>query len=236
MKDTKKISVVIAAYNEEPRIANVLKVVEHHPLIDEVIVVNDGSKDGTSDVVKKFDVRLIENEQNMGKTMTVKRGIEAAKNDLIMMLDADLVGLDSDAIVKLAKPVLNSQVDWTLSLRGNSLLIYKLMGIDFVSGERVIPKEFFDDSYIWSMPKMGYSLETLLNKSLLNHKTTFCSVNIPELTITNKSGKVGLIKGIKGEIKMLGQIAKVMPVHKLFAMIITMARLNYKYQKTLINN
>ena len=56
----RKISVVIAAYNEGPRIAAVLKIVENHPLVDEVIVINDGSSDNTSDVAKKFNITFEE--------------------------------------------------------------------------------------------------------------------------------------------------------------------------------
>lgn len=227
----KKISVVIAAYNEEPRIATVLGVVENHPLIDEVIVVNDGSKDNTVDVIKKFNVTLIDNEQNMGKTLSVKRGIEAARNEIIMLLDADLKGLDAGTIEKLARPVLDEKVDWTLSLRGNSFSYMKLAGMDWVSGERVITKKLLSDPLIWSMPKVGFGLETLMNKSLLAHKTKFHSVYLPELKITNKAAKVGFIKGWIGEVKMLGQIARVMPLPLVFWQFLTMARLSRKYKK-----
>lgn len=232
MKYTKKISVVMAAYNEEPRIGTVLQAIENHPLIDEIIVVNDGSKDNTSEVAKRFNVTLIENEQNIGKTMTVKRGIETARNGLIMLLDADLLGLDADSVTKLAKPVLDNQVDWTLSLRKNSLTIMKLLGVDWISGERVIPKELLLDPLIWSKPKIGFGLETLINISLLKKKKTFRSVYLPELTIIHKAKKIGFIQGVKGEIKMFGQIFKILPFHKMIGQFINMAYLNHKYRKT----
>lgn len=224
-----KISVVIAAYNEEPRIANVLKVVERHPLINEVIVVDDGSNDNTSDVVKKYDVTLIKNQHNLGKTLSVKKGIEAAKNDLIMMLDADLIGLDGGAINELAKPVLDGDVDWTLSLRGNSFRLMKLAKIDWVSGERVVPKQLLLDNLIWSRPDIGYGLEALMNKSLLGKNKTFRSVYLADLTIAHKSDKVGWIKGIKQELRMIFQIAKVVPMHQFLWQFVQMSRLNRKY-------
>ncbi len=222
----KKISVVIAAYNEEPRIAEVLRVVEHHPLIDEVIVVNDGSKDDTSNVVKQFDVKLIENEKNMGKTLSVKRGIEAAKNELIMLLDADLKGLTAMAVESLARPVLDGDVDWTLSLRGNSGGVMKLLHMDWVSGERVVPKRLLLDPLIWSRPDVGYGLETLMNKSLLTAKKTFKSVYIPSLLITKKAEKIGKVQGWKDEIKMIRQISRVLPLPKVIWQFLTMAYRN----------
>lgn len=228
---SKQISVIIAAYNEESRIAKVLKEVEHHPLINEVIVVNDGSQDKTSDVVRKFDVKLIENEKNLGKTLSVKKGIAAAKNDLIMLLDADLKGLNAESITKLAKPVLDGQVDWTLSLRGNSFGYMKFFKMDWVSGERVIPKELLADPLIWSRPKIGFGLETLMNKSLLDHHRTFRSVYLPHVTITSKADKVGWLKGNIGEFKMVSQISKVMPLYKVLGQFIKMAWLNKKYSQ-----
>lgn len=226
-----KISVVIAAYNEEPRIAQVLKVVEHHPLIDEVIVVNDGSIDNTSDIVRKFDVKLIENGKNLGKTLSVKKGIEASKNSLIMMLDADLRGLDSFAIEELTKPVINGQVDWTLSVRSNSLPIMKLVKMDWVSGERVIPKKLLADPLIWSRPDIGYGLEALMNKSLISSRSTFISVYLPNVTIANKADKIGFIKGWLADIKMVVQISKVIPFYKFIWQFVKMAYLNRKYAR-----
>lgn len=222
----KKISVIIAAYNEEPRIAEVLKIVEHHPLIDEVIVVNDGSKDNTSKVVKKFDVKLIENEKNMGKTLSVKRGIEAAKNELIMLLDADLKGLTTQAVESLAKPVLNGEVDWTLSLRKNSLGIYRFLKMDWISGERVVPKNLLMDPLIWSRPDVGYGLETLMDRSLLATGRTFRSVYLPSLIITKKAEKIGKLQGFKDEIKMIKQITRVLPLPKVIWLFLTMAYRN----------
>lgn len=231
MKDAKKISVIIAAYNEEPRIANVLSVVEHHPLIDEIIVINDGSQDKTVEVIRKFNVKLIDNEKNMGKTLSVKRGIEAAKNNLIMLLDADLNGLNAESIDKLARPVLDGRVDWTLSLRGNSFGFMRLMHMDWVSGERLVPKQLLLDQLIWSRPDIGYGLETLMNRSLLSRGATFQSVYLKELRITNKSKKNGLVKGLRDEIRMLRQIMKVASLHEIIWQFITMSRLNRKYNK-----
>ena len=230
-KQNKKISVVMAAWNEEPRIGNVLKVVKNHPLIDEIIVIDDGSKDKTSEVAKKYGVRLIQNEQNMGKTLSVKKGIEAAKNELVFLLDADLNGLTLDDVSRLAEPVLDGEVDWTLSIRGNSVGFMKFAKMDWISGERIVPKELLADPYIWSRSNISYGLETLMNESFLNRKTTFRSVYLPNLTITHKAEKDGFIKGWTGEFRMFSQMSKVLPIYRIFWQFITMARLNKKYSR-----
>lgn len=224
----KKISVIIAAYNEEERIGKVLKIVENHPLIDEVIVVNDGSKDDTSKIVQEFNVKLIENEKNMGKTLSVKVGIERAKNDIIMLLDADLKGLTTGAVEKLAKPVIDGEVDWTISLRKNSANFMKFLHMDWISGERVVPKKMLLAPLIWSRPDVGYGLETLMNKALLDSGATFKSVYLPTVLITKKSEKIGIIQGWKDEYKMIKSITRVLPFHKMIGQFIKMAFLNGK--------
>ena len=57
-----------------------------------------------------------------------------------MCLDADLKHLTAANITELAEPVLSEHFDMSISVRKNSFAIYRWLGLDFVSGERVIPK------------------------------------------------------------------------------------------------
>ena len=229
--ENKKVSVIIAAYNEEPRIAEVLSVLANHPLIDEVIVVNDGSVDKTSDIVKRFNTTLIENKINMGKTFSVKRGLEKSKNEVILFLDADLVGLTKQNINDLVKPVLNGQAECTLSLRGNSSGYMKLFKVDWLSGERAVKKCLLNDHLIWSKLEIGFSLETLMNKSLIDRGLAFQSINLPNLKITHKPDKIGFFRGWYGELKMINQIFKVLPPNEVIYQFLKMSYLNKKIKK-----
>ncbi len=226
-----KISVVIAALNEAPRISDVLKIVTKSPLIDEIIVVNDGSTDNTSEIVKKFNVILIENKNNIGKTLSVKKGLEKSKNDIIMLLDADLQGLSVKSIESLIEPVQRGLVDWTLSLRSNSFRIMRLMKMDWLSGERVIPKDLLKDPYIWSHPNIGYSLETLINISLLEKRKKFRSIYLKNVINTRKSQKVGFLKGTYKDFEVIYQVSRVLPFYKFIWQFIKMSYLNKKYCK-----
>src|SRR3989344_769628 len=91
----KKISIVIPAYNEEKRIGKTLqRCLEYIKLKKdkfEIIVVNDGSKDKTAEIVKKFkNVKLTSHFPNYGKGYAVRKGILKAKGDYILFSDADL--------------------------------------------------------------------------------------------------------------------------------------------------
>lgn len=96
----KSVSIVIPAYNEAQRIGVTLERIERHfsglARKFELIVVDDGSTDGTASVVSAFQcihptpVRLLRNPKNAGKGMSVRRGVLEAKGDLILFSDADL--------------------------------------------------------------------------------------------------------------------------------------------------
>lgn len=92
-------SFIIPAYNESERLTSslpkVLDYVRQQGLQAEVIVVNDGSNDGTADVVRKFaatnpEVRLLENPGNRGKGYSVRNGMLHAKGEVMLFTDADL--------------------------------------------------------------------------------------------------------------------------------------------------
>jgi len=231
-----KVCVIIAAFDEEPRIGGVLSVVANHPLIDEVIVVNDGSFDKTSEVVKKFNAILIENEISIGKTASCKRGLVEAKNEVILFLDADLTGLTEQNIYDLLKPVLEGYADFTLSLRANSAFHMKLLKIDCLSGERAVRKDLLSNPLIWSKSHIGYSMEILMNKSLLDSKAVFISIKLPNLKLVTKSGKVGFLKGFCGEVKMISQIFRAMPFNQVIYQFLKMSYLNRKTRKSLISS
>jgi glycosyltransferase involved in cell wall biosynthesis len=231
-----KVSVIIAACNEEPRIGRVLSVVTAHPLIDEVIVVNDGSFDKTSEVVKKYNIKLIENGVNIGKTASCKRGLNEAKNEVILFLDADLIGLSGQNINDLVSPVIDGHADCTLSLRANSAVYMKLLKVDCLSGERAVRKDLLEDPLIWSKPQIGYSMEILMNKSLINNRAVFISIKLPNLKIVTKSGKVGVFKGLCSELKMINQIFKALSFNQVLHQFLKMSYLSRKTKKKLVSS
>ena len=89
-----KISVVIPAYNETQTIRKILARVQDTNLVDEILVVDDGSTDGTRDVLKELDgsgsIRVVLHDKNQGKGAAVMTGVRQASGDVIIIQDADL--------------------------------------------------------------------------------------------------------------------------------------------------
>lgn len=89
-----KLSVIIPVYNEFESIQVILKRVQEQNLAYEIIAVDDGSRDGTRDILKELDgkdgVRVILHERNKGKGAAVRTGMQAAQGDILIIQDADL--------------------------------------------------------------------------------------------------------------------------------------------------
>jgi len=208
--NSSKISCIICAFNEAPRIAAVLAVVSAHPLLNEIIVVDDGSTDNTAEIVQRFSaVKLISYPVNQGKSFAMATGVAQAQNDILMLLDADLTGLGMEQITSLAMPVLTGNTDVCLSLRQNSLLIFRAIGLDFVSGERVISKSLLSEvlEEIHRLPRFG--IEVFMNHQIIARQLSIQVIRWPHVTQSRKTEKLGLLKGMLAEWRMIIDLLQV---------------------------
>ncbi len=109
-----KLSVIIPVYNEVESIETILTRVHDTKLTHEIIVVDDGSKDGTRDKLKTLDgkknVRVILHEVNQGKGAAVRTGMAAAQGDILLIQDADLE-YDPRDYPELLKPIQEGLAD-----------------------------------------------------------------------------------------------------------------------------
>jgi hypothetical protein len=202
------ISCIIPAYNEASRIGSVLSVVT--PLlgtaIQEIIVVDDGSTDGTGDVVKKFSgVEFISHPVNRGKNNAIISGIKAAKNDFLLFVDADMYDLTPQNILDLTEPVREGKVDCTIAIFKNSAKFSQFIGfgIDYLSGQRVLPKSLLLKNIDAIAPLPSLGLEVFINRLLVQNKCKIKIISWRNVSNTTNPQKAGsLLKGIRKEAKM----------------------------------
>ncbi|MET8474226.1 bifunctional polysaccharide deacetylase/glycosyltransferase family 2 protein [Streptomyces sp. NPDC006422] len=108
---TRPVSVIVPAYNEKECIANTVNslMAGSHPI--EVIVVDDGSSDGTADIVESLghpNVRVVRQE-NAGKSAALNNGVRHARHDIVVMMDGDTV-FEPDTVARLVQPFADPEV------------------------------------------------------------------------------------------------------------------------------
>lgn len=106
-----KISVIIPVYNEKKTILDILKEVKKVELEKEIIVVDDGSTDGTRDILKNIkdkEIKVILQPRNYGKGYAIRTGIKHVSGDIIIIQDADLEYNPQD-YYKLVKPIIQGK-------------------------------------------------------------------------------------------------------------------------------
>ncbi|MFG2099198.1 glycosyltransferase family 2 protein [Micromonospora echinaurantiaca] len=108
-----KLSVLMPVYNEEARVADAVKqaLAVDYPCAVELVVVDDGSRDGTGEILRRADdarLRVITHARNAGKGAAIKTAVDSAEGDYMVILDADLE-YDPQDIPKLLDPVLDGR-------------------------------------------------------------------------------------------------------------------------------
>lgn len=201
---------VIPAYNEGKTIGNVIKVVKEVNCIKDIIVVSDGSTDNTVEISKKMGAKVIELKKNLGKGGALKAGLEEADGEVILFLDADLVGLKKEHIIKLVKPVLDKEADMTVGIFDKGRIVTDIAQkiAPFLSGQRAVSKKVIDD--ISNLEVTRYGVEVALTKYVENSNLIVKQIVLEDLTHVMKEEKLGLIKGFTARMKMYFDIIKYM--------------------------
>lgn len=105
-----QVSVIIPALNESATIASIVKFALQSPLVGEVIVVDDGSIDGTPEIALDAGAQVLTSTM-LGKGVSMEEGAHAANFETVLYLDGDLQGLSEDLIARMCGPLLNDEAD-----------------------------------------------------------------------------------------------------------------------------
>lgn len=230
----KLLSIIIPAYNEEYRLPNTLQKILAY-LVDfdysyEIIVVDDGSKDKTSEVAKQFEnVRVITLNPNQGKGAAVRAGMLAAKGDYRLFSDADL-STPIYEIPKVLEP-LKDGYDICVGSRAIDSELIKLhqpfyrefMGKTFNKIVQFLVVKGIKDTQCGFKAFTAGAAENVFSKSLINgfsfdveilYLAKLAGLKIKETPVEWYNDERSKVDPIKDSFKMLTEIFRIRGLHK----------------------
>jgi polyisoprenyl-phosphate glycosyltransferase len=202
-----KITAIIPAFNEEDNIGSVLKTMVSPNLVDEIIVVSDGSEDQTVQVASAFEgVRVLELLENRGKGGAVKAGLDNCTNEIILILDADLTGLTTKHIQSLLDPIVSGKALMATGIfeKGRMVTDFAQKVAPFLSGQRALKREILESISDLDLTRFG--IEVALHQYAEEQGLENVVVQLPDLSHVMKEEKLGFWKGLLSRAQMYWEI------------------------------
>ena len=204
-----KVSAIVPAFNEEKTVGGVVEALRKVSLIDEIIVVDDGSFDKTSRVAQKAGARVVRMKTNQGKGEALKRGVQKTDAQVLLFTDADLINVKPSHFHQLIEPILKEKADMTVGLidRENfyKLLRWFLPKIESpFSGMRALRRDFWES--IPEKYKTKYFVESALTYFAKKQNLKVQSFVLRGVSHLIKEKKYGFFYGIWARAKMFSQI------------------------------
>ncbi len=203
-------SVVIPAYNEGRTIGAVVEPLRHHPLVDEILVVSDGSTDDTVERAAAAGAHVIELHANCGKASALAAGVRAARSDVLLFIDADVTGLKPEIVTRmLAAGHRRRMRHVRRHLRPARVLDEPPAALhpDPAAGERALRREVWDRV---PLPYLrNFQIEIALNYFAKSAGARMTHEVMPGLRQVIKERKRGLWTGVWQRVLMIRDILTV---------------------------
>jgi len=199
--DRSQITAVVPAYNEQKNIRMVLEVLKTVDDFSEIIVVDDGSQDLTSDIARGVGgVTVLTLPHNMGKTRAVQEAVSQIKTEHFMMIDADLFGLEKRHIKEVVDTY-RQGFDMVILDYGNQELYLRRIFKSFpaLSGVRIMSKTDFESVPFSNSDRL--ELENRINTYFLDTKRSIIVVTGDTVRTPHKYEKYSFYKGLYLEAK-----------------------------------
>ena len=190
---------------------DVLRAVQRAVAVDDVIVVNDGSSDCTADVVRSVPgVCLVNLPVNCGKGGAMWAGAQSTDADLLVFLDADLIGLKAEHVDSLVEPVKLGRYRMSVGRFGGGRHLTDLAQrvMPSISGQRCIRRDVFEQ--IPDLEYTRYGVEMAITRFCHHYRVPTTSVSINGVTHPMKEEKLGVVRGFLSRAKMYSQILRIM--------------------------
>lgn len=212
-----KTTCLIPFYNENKRILRVLEVVSKIKEFDQIICIDDGSEDNSSNLIKQKypKIKLIKLKKNKGKAEAIKQGLKHLKTKYTFLIDADLRNLEKEPIKQAIKLINSSPKTAMIILKRIKAPIFSKITRAHIlfSGERILQTS--DLKKVFQLKPRGFQVEAAINQYFMEKGLN--PYFIPSKAInTYAHQKTDIISGSLKLIKMFNSIFKLVGFRNYF--------------------
>ncbi len=191
------IDAIIPARNEALTVADSVTAARGCRYVREVIVVDDGSSDGTADAARAAGAKVVPRVSSAGsKAHAMAAGVAATDADAILFVDADCLGLTSDHLDEIVRPFVEGRAVMSLGAFDYGRFLNPLvLRWPPLTGERIVPRWVFE-----AIPPAkldGYTIEIRINEVIAERRLTTIARTMRGVFHRTKRDKHGRIEGLR---------------------------------------
>lgn len=206
MDSERKVAAIVPAYNEEETLADVLSVLKSTDLVDEVLLVSDGSTDQTVEIARAMGIKGIHLKSNQGKGVAMAVGVAHTRASILVFVDGDILKLSEYLLSQLIDPVVQDEIAMSIGVRNRGWLLNMLHRRTgpLLSGIRCLKREVFE-----AVPAEyleGFRIETALNWACRRLGLKATSTVLYGLKHRVKEKKRGFTAGLHARFSMFSSV------------------------------
>lgn len=206
-----KITAIVPAYNEALNISGVLFPLQEARVLgvlDDILVVCDGCTDTTAEIARGYGAKVLELNPNRGKGGAMLAGAKATDADILVFIDADLIGLTPKHVAELVEPVKSEKAQMSMGIfdGGRKATDAAQQVAPFLTGQRAICKKHFLE--IPDIDDSRYGVEIAMTKYSRKNRWRVERVSWSNMSQVMKEEKLGVLEGLKVRVKMYWDIIK----------------------------
>ena len=196
------IAVVIPARNEAPTVAAVVQAARGCAFAGEVVVVDDGSTDGTAEVAEAAGARVVRRPGGAAgsKAQAMEAGVAATTAPAILFCDADCVGLTAAHLDDICRPFVEGRAAMSIGWFDYGWMNPLVLRFAPTTGERVIPRWVWDA--VPAEKRHGYSIEIMINEVIAEGRLNTTARVLSGVSHRTKRDKLGRVRGCRETWRM----------------------------------
>lgn len=187
------IDCVIPARNESATVASVVERCGQCSYVREVIVVDDGSTDGTGELAAAAGAKVVRLDPGGSKAHAMAAGVRASDAEWILFVDADLLGLDTHHLDAICRPAVEGRAAMSFGTFDYGVWNPLVLRLPPTTGERIVPRWVFES--IPPQKLAGYTIEIMINEAVCEARMPIVARVMDGVTHRTKRDKFGVAEG-----------------------------------------